>query len=136
MFILFLLLTARGYSQTSGSEEAPSTEKNNRVETIREHLLQQQKENDKANGVLRLPKSLPRSVPPQKANPSDNNRMPVKRYKLKGEFLHNNGKGSDVYAVKPDNMPCLVPDSTFRPRTPVAAKGNKVQEKEKEGSGN
>lgn len=35
------------------------------------------------------------------------------------EFVSNNGMGSDVYKMKPYNMPCLIPDSTFHSNMPV-----------------
>jgi hypothetical protein len=43
----------------------------------------------------------------------------VVRIKLRPKYLGNNGKGADIYAMMPHNMPCLVPDSTFRSSMPV-----------------
>src|SRR4051812_18919933 len=39
---------------------------------------------------------------------------------LKGTYVGNNGKGSDVYKVKGYNMICMVPDKTFKSNMPVA----------------
>ena len=44
----------------------------------------------------------------------------VVRLKLRAEYQGNNGKGADIYAMQPYNMPCLKPDSTFQSRMPVA----------------
>ena len=43
----------------------------------------------------------------------------VLRLKLTPEYKGNNGKGADIYAMQPYNMPALVPDSTFHSRMPV-----------------
>jgi hypothetical protein len=50
------------------------------------------------------------------------NTMPVIKQKLSPKYSGNNGKGADVYAMMPYNMPCLVPDSTFRSSMPVKLK--------------
>ena len=50
----------------------------------------------------------------------DPGNMPVKIMENKGEFKYNNGKGFDVYVMKTDNMPCLVPDATFKTNMPGA----------------
>ena len=47
-------------------------------------------------------------------------RMPIKKIENKGVYRYNNGKGFDVYTMQADNMPCLVPDSTFQSRFPNA----------------
>ncbi len=43
----------------------------------------------------------------------------VLRIELRRKYLRNNGKGTDVYAMMPYNMPCIVADSTFRSNMPV-----------------
>ena len=43
----------------------------------------------------------------------------VARIELTKEYSGNNGKGADVYNMKPYNMPCLIPDSTFHSNMPV-----------------
>jgi hypothetical protein len=43
----------------------------------------------------------------------------VLRIELKRKYLGNNGKGADVFAMMPYNMPCIVADSTFRSNMPV-----------------
>jgi len=48
------------------------------------------------------------------------NQMPVLKLELKETYLGNNGRGSDIYAISPDKMPCLKPDKTFRSAMPVA----------------
>ncbi|MBE7174139.1 MAG: hypothetical protein INR73_26425 [Williamsia sp.] len=51
--------------------------------------------------------------------------MPTRRIENKGVFAYNNGRGFDVYNMKTDNMPCLVPDSTFHSSLPGARAGQK-----------
>ena len=46
------------------------------------------------------------------------NKMPVLELSSTGVFKANNGKGADIYAYSPDNMPVLKPDSTFRSNMP------------------
>lgn len=53
-------------------------------------------------------------------NPGIQQRMPTKLMENEGVYQYNNGKGFDVYSMKTDNMPCLVPDSTFQTRFPGA----------------
>jgi hypothetical protein len=48
--------------------------------------------------------------------------MPVLKPKLTAKYLGSNGKGADIYAMMPYNMPCLVPDSTFKSNMPVMLK--------------
>jgi hypothetical protein len=43
----------------------------------------------------------------------------VLKLRVTPEYKGNNGKGADIYAMQPYNMPCLVPDSTFHSRMPV-----------------
>jgi hypothetical protein len=59
---------------------------------------------------------------------SDSNKitMPVLRFELSKRYLGSNGKGADVYAMMPYNMPCLTPDSTFKSNMPVMSFNNKV----------
>ncbi len=59
---------------------------------------------------------------PQRA---EDNRWLVKT-PLTSIYIGNNGKGADIYMMKPYNMPCLVPDKTFTFNMPVA--GNKKAE--------
>jgi hypothetical protein len=44
----------------------------------------------------------------------------VYKLPLKGIYLGENGKGDEVYAMTPDNMPCLVPGKGFVSNMPVA----------------
>jgi hypothetical protein len=39
------------------------------------------------------------------------NSMPVVTFKTRGKYQGSNGAGADIYAMEPDNMPCLVPKS-------------------------
>lgn len=43
----------------------------------------------------------------------------VAKIELTKEYAANNGRGADVYIMKPYNMPCLIPDSTFHSNMPV-----------------
>jgi hypothetical protein len=55
--------------------------------------------------------------------------MPVLLLGNKGAYLRNNGRGQDIYVMELDNMPCLVPDSTFTsnmPRTDGLKKHNSI----------
>lgn len=38
---------------------------------------------------------------------------------LTGVYIGDNGKGDEVYAMQPDNMPCLVPGKRFTSNMPV-----------------
>lgn len=66
----------------------------------------------------------------------------VVKIPLKGVYAGNNGKGADIYHIQHYNMPCLVPDATFKSNMPVAGIKNddkgfvspfKMYEKETEG---
>ena len=57
------------------------------------------------------------SIPTYKTPPAD---MSVIKIPLKGEYTRNNGKGANIYSMQPYNMPCLVPDSTFLSKMPIA----------------
>ena len=46
---------------------------------------------------------------------------------LAGTYKANNGKGSDVFAMQPGNMPCIVPDKTFTSNMPIAKTGLNVE---------
>jgi hypothetical protein len=94
--------------------------------SFKRKLLNERMERDKANGVFRLPKS----IVPYSNKRLQRDSMPVLKLKLKGEYIGNNGKGADIYAMTPDNMPCLVPDSSFNSR--MAVKGSKVQKLKKD----
>ena len=48
--------------------------------------------------------------------------MPIIKPKLTAKYLGSNGKGADIYAMMPYNMPCLVPDSSFKSKMPIALK--------------
>ncbi len=50
----------------------------------------------------------------------------VLQLKLDKRYMGSNGKGADVYAMMPYNMPCIVPDSTFRSSMPVAGFDSKI----------
>jgi len=39
---------------------------------------------------------------------------------IKGVYLGDNGRGDEIYAMQPDNMPCLVPGKSFSSNMPVA----------------
>ncbi len=52
--------------------------------------------------------------------PNPNNTdMSVLRLKLTKEYVANNRNGADVCTMMPYNMPCIMPDSTFRSDMPV-----------------
>jgi len=53
------------------------------------------------------------ALPPQQP-------MAVLKLPLKGKYLGSNEMGSEIYAMEPDNMPCLVPGKTFKYNMPVA----------------
>ncbi len=57
---------------------------------------------------------------------SNKTTMPVLRFELSKRYLGSNGKGADVYAMMPYNMPCLMPDSTFKSNMAVINFNNKV----------
>ncbi len=52
-------------------------------------------------------------------SPKVRNSMPVLKLKSQRNYRGNNGRGADIYALSPDRMPCLTPDSTFRSTMPV-----------------
>ena len=39
---------------------------------------------------------------------------------VRGKYLGTNEQGDDIYAMTPDNMPCLVPGKQFNSNMPVA----------------
>ena len=47
----------------------------------------------------------------------------VLKLPLTADYEANNGKGADIFAMQPYNMPCIVPDKTFRSNMPVAETG-------------
>lgn len=81
-------------------------------------------------------KSLPNKITPPKFNfrdmpplidrPIKNETPSVLKLPLKGKYIGPNGMGAEIYAMQPDNMPCLVPGKTFHTNMPVAE--NKKQE--------
>jgi hypothetical protein len=38
---------------------------------------------------------------------------------INGVYIGENGKGDEIYAMQPDNMPCLVPGKSFASEMPV-----------------
>lgn len=44
----------------------------------------------------------------------------VLKFPLKGNYLGTNDKGDHIYAMYPDNMPCLVPGKSFKSNMPIA----------------
>lgn len=119
--VLFITWSIEAFSQVTDlnkRRQLENFEKMYRQDTMfRNKLLNERYQRDKANGVFRLPKSLPHQSKPMQRDTQPG--MPVVKLKLKGEFKGNNGKGSDIYAMTPDSMPCLVPDSTYASRMPV-----------------
>ncbi len=57
---------------------------------------------------------------------SNKTTMPVLLLELSKKYMGSNGKGADVYAMMPYNMPCIIPDSTFRSNMPVVGFEGKV----------
>jgi hypothetical protein len=100
-----------GFSQNINAFTPKKWEHNNYRNFYRENILPREK-----SGENRLVSDTPR------------NSMPVVRKNLVPKFLGNNGKGADVYAMLPYNMPCLVPDSSFRSSMPVTNLKNKRTE--------
>ncbi len=47
----------------------------------------------------------------------------VLKLPLTATYEGNNEKGADIFAMKPYNMPCIVPDKTFKSNMPVAEAG-------------
>jgi hypothetical protein len=47
----------------------------------------------------------------------------VLKLPLTATYNGNNGKGADIFAMQPHNMPCIVPDKTFSSNMPVAEAG-------------
>lgn len=64
-------------------------------------------------------KPLIKSVPSRGNVPYENEKGVV-RVPLKGLYIGENGKGDEIYAMQPDNMPCLVPGKKFISNMPVA----------------
>jgi hypothetical protein len=48
----------------------------------------------------------------------------VLKVPLTATYEGNNGKGADIFAMQPYNMPCIVPDKTFKSNMPLAETGN------------
>lgn len=61
--------------------------------------------------------------------PGNNTDRSVLQLKLDKSYMGSNGKGADVYAMTPYNMPCIIPDSTFHSNMPVAGFENKISPK-------
>ena len=47
----------------------------------------------------------------------------VLKVPLTATYEGNNGRGADIFAMQPYNMPCIVPDKTFRSNMPLAETG-------------
>ena len=47
----------------------------------------------------------------------------VLKVPLTATYEGNNGKGADIFAMQPYNMPCFAPDKIFRSNMPVAETG-------------
>jgi len=65
-------------------------------------------------------KPLTLSAPMPDTPREESNRKGVLKMPLKGRYMGSNGKGADIYAMTPDNMPCLVPQRSFRSNMPIA----------------
>lgn len=44
----------------------------------------------------------------------------ISQIPISGVYIGDNGKGDGIYAMQPDNMPCLVPGKAFISNMPVA----------------
>jgi len=44
----------------------------------------------------------------------------VYKIPIKGVYIGDNGKGDEIYAMQPDNMPCLVPGKSIASNMPIA----------------
>jgi len=51
----------------------------------------------------------------------------VLRTQIKANYLGMNNKGDEIYAMTPDNMPCLVPGKSFKSNMPIAG-NEKIKE--------
>lgn len=80
-------------------------------------------------------KILPKTLEgPEPGQPADG----VYKLPLKGRFVGSTPNGDNVYAMQPDNMPCLVPGSSFSSSMPVKGvqKKNRLNKQEQPGSDN
>ncbi|MDB5191113.1 MAG: hypothetical protein JWQ96_676 [Segetibacter sp.] len=73
----------------------------------------------KSSPAQKFDKRLFQVTPPPIEQPEDDNAAGVKRLPLSGKYIGNNGMGADIYAMQPDNMPCLVPKA-YKSNMPVA----------------
>ena len=101
LFIISMFLFLKGSTQANGTEKQKSLE-----DFKKKGLTPQYPQKD----------LLQKGKPGTPGNPYV---MPSVRPRLTRKFLGNNGNGADVYAIMPYNMPCIMPDSTFRANTPV-----------------
>ena len=62
-----------------------------------------------------------KTKPAQLAEEHDN--KSVLKLPLSATYNGNNGKGADIFAMQPYNMPCIVPDETFSSNMPKAETG-------------
>jgi len=74
----------------------------------RNALTEQPKE---TNDEVMEPKTTTPKILYAQDTTQEKNSMPVLKFRNKGTYLGSTGKG-DVYAMAPDNMPCLVPKSS------------------------
>lgn len=66
---------------------------------------------DTLNKIGAIPKTM-YSTPQQVKNG-------VYQIPITGKFIGDNGRGDEIYAMQPDNMPCLVPGKSFTSEMPV-----------------
>ena len=60
----------------------------------------------------------------QQTKPANVDNMPVAdKWSLQLTFSQNNLQGTNLYSATPDNMPVVMPDSTFYAPMPVASSG-------------
>lgn len=71
----------------------------------------------KKDSALRLSPEAEKSQKPEQPDVS------VITIPIKGKYIGSNGKGDEVFAMEPDNMPCLVPGKTFKAAMPVVGNG-------------
>jgi hypothetical protein len=114
---LLVTISVVGFSQDRRPLETKPIPRNYNDSLFKIKLKEKLAEIDTANGKLRLPQTL-RAAPNGLQAPEP--KMPTLKLETTGKYLGNNGKGADIYAMSPDNMPCLVPDSTFQSRMPVS----------------
>lgn len=116
MKVSFILLTALFYTVHAKAQQN-NIFKNKPWEDFRKKELLNQKlkqmnpaiNNDKSSQPL----------------PLEQNNKGVLKIPLTATYEGNNGKGADLYAMQPYDMPCIVPDKTFNSAMPIAGKYGK-----------